>query len=143
MRDLRSLALASFIASASCFVLSGQCTCGEVVRTSVSNLLLEGKPELPTIPMQRNRSISDLPSVLALTIGTSGIVCSLAIIRTPEPDLAQAVKERIQKWRFHPVHRDDTHSPVCISSKIFVYAAITDKHIVWDIPGVSQFSKIK
>jgi hypothetical protein len=127
-----------------CAIGHAQCSCSNAPRTSIQNLVLVGHPYLlPKTPIKAGRQLSDLPSVVELTIGTNGSVCSINIVRTPEPDLIKHIEGAIRTWTFHAVHREDLHKPTCVVSKVFLYATARRKQAVWDVPGVTDMAKPK
>jgi hypothetical protein len=143
---MSSILVSAFIGMLYAPFVLGQCSCGDIGRIAISNIVIADHVyDLPRVVVKATQQLSDLPTVIELTINTTGSVCSVQVTTTPVPVLIRGVEESIRKWTFHPVFQGEgkTRRPTCVSSKLFLYTARNGRRLVWDVPGITDRDKHK
>lgn len=132
--------------AASLFLMSptaavGQCNCPKTVTLDAWGLYSYSlSHDLPQVRVAATRPQSAEPTVAKIVVSPNGAPCSFDVLSTSDPDLVTHLQKAIMKWRFRaPVLASSKPgSPLCMRSKIYVYAKRQGDHISWEGPGLTK-----
>jgi hypothetical protein len=132
--------------AASLFLMSpiaavGQCNCPKTVTLDAWGLYSYSlSHDLPPVRVVATKSQSAVPTVAKIVVSPDGAPCSFDVLSTSDPDLVTHLQKAVMKWRFRaPVLADAKQSsPLCMRSKIYVYAKRQGDHISWEGPGLTK-----